>query len=366
MRRGRIRPGTRALLLALVLATTACATAGGGTSGGVLQQRSDRPWPVRSRYHVDLWLHGFAMLQDDTAQVPFFRRGYREQIATRKNSANVITQLDLNRDVLRTRMRTNPELTNSQFLALYFGSWEDLYIAVQTFLQTGGDPRRASDARTQAIVATLAAAFPTAADREWVRTFATSMRDEDEKFYRAYWNQQQRERAVVLARLDTLWSNQYYPKLRGYLNGTRLTAGDFLVSLPLDGEGRTVTPSGGGTAITTSFPDNEGAAVEAIYVFAHEAASQVAGSAVNDNITPSEQRSGVGARYTSSALVRGGHMLLERVAPELADGYARYYLRSANASVTGDAKTALARTFPLPDTIRDALDRQLEVVLGGI
>jgi len=64
--------------------------------------------------------------------------------------------------------------------------------------------------------------------------------------------------------------------------------------------------------------------------------------------------------------VRAGALLLERVAPDLVDGYARYYLRSANASFTGDPKAALATTFPLPDRLRDAITRQLDVVLGGI
>jgi hypothetical protein len=38
-------------------------------------------WPVRTREHVDLWLHGFALVIDDTARVPIFRRGYRRRCA---------------------------------------------------------------------------------------------------------------------------------------------------------------------------------------------------------------------------------------------------------------------------------------------
>jgi hypothetical protein len=60
-------------------------------------------------------------------------------------------------------------------------------------------------------------------------------------------------------------------------------------------------------------------------------------------------------------------MLLQRAAPELADGYASYYLRSARVAFTsGDALAALATAFPLPDAIRDAIQRQIDVVLGGI
>jgi hypothetical protein len=59
-------------------------------------------------------------------------------------------------------------------------------------------------------------------------------------------------------------------------------------------------------------------------------------------------------------------MLIQRVAPELADSYARYYLAAARVSFTGDAMGALARAFPLPDAIRDGIQRQIDVVLGGI
>ncbi|HEX9310475.1 MAG TPA: hypothetical protein VF887_06665, partial [Gemmatimonadaceae bacterium] len=67
--------------------TTACASVGGGgggtvTNGGAApttNQATGRPdviWPIKTREHVDLWLHGFALLQEDTTFVPFFKRGY--------------------------------------------------------------------------------------------------------------------------------------------------------------------------------------------------------------------------------------------------------------------------------------------------
>jgi hypothetical protein len=44
----------------------------------------------------------------------------------------------------------------------------------------------------------------------------------------------------------------------------------------------------------------------------------------------------------------------------------RYYLRSVNRPVGGNVLSTFTATFSLPDTIRDALNRQLDVVLGGI
>src|SRR5687768_9957766 len=90
----------------LVAALAACATAGGpvatdptdtgaGTTG---QSSATAPinWPVRARQHVDLWLHGFAMIQDDTTLVPYFRRGYKTEMADLKRRANATTLLDAN------------------------------------------------------------------------------------------------------------------------------------------------------------------------------------------------------------------------------------------------------------------------------
>ena len=57
---------------------------------------------------------------------------------------------------------------------------------------------------------------------------------------------------------------------------------------------------------------------------------------------------------------------MRRVAPELADGYARYYLMQANQPTTGDLHARLATVFPLPEMIARAIERQLDVVLGGI
>jgi hypothetical protein len=351
-------------------ANTAPAPAHGGA--GQTAAPSDARWAIKTREHVDLWLHGFAMVSEDTTKVPFFRRGYRDQLTVTKNGANVTTQLDANREKLRARLDANRALVNAQFLPLYFGGWEELRQVADLFLRAEGDPRRANSRELAAAIATLAGYFPGAQDREWLRLFVASLDDESRKFYHDYWLQQQRNRAATLTAVDTLWQRRYRPKLQGFLNGTQQPSGDLLLSLPLDGEGRTIS---GGNApgvseqanlITVAFPERPEDAAEAIYVFAHEAVGALAASAVNDNTTPNEKRTGVAERLQSAAAVRTGHLLLRRLAPELADGYARYYLRSANAPASGDLATALAATFPLPDGLRDAIARQLDVVLGGI
>src|SRR5687768_955248 len=217
-------------LAPIVLAATivACASGGGAPESGAPAPSTGTPaqppvaWPVKTREHVDLWLHSVAMLTTDTAKVPFFKPNYRSQMQVLKNQANVLSQLDANRETLAARFRTNPELANNaQFLPLYFGSWEDMKTAAQHFLQTEGDPNRARDPQIQAVVAALAGYFPRAADREWFRVFMLSVDDESNDFYHNYWLQQQRSRTSLVDALNTLWQNTYYPKFRRYLMGTQ-------------------------------------------------------------------------------------------------------------------------------------------------
>jgi hypothetical protein len=358
----------------------ACATAGTGApdpstggagsgTGSTADQKvsaSGVPWPIKTREHVDLWLHGFAMLQEDTTFVPFFRRGYSTNMTVLKNRANVVSQLDANRDRLRARFGANPQLINAQFIPLSFSSFDEIVQVVNIFVRADGDPRAASSQEQANAIAFLAAYFPSAADRDWVRLFVASLADERAKFYQSYWVQQQREKRNVLDEVDALWQGTYRPKIQHFLNNTQQAAGDVLLSLPLDGEGRAQSSGKQANVLTVTFPDRPADAMEAIYVIMHEAVGSLAGTTVIDNITPEQRRTGLGDRYTSAAAVRAGALLLQRTAPEAVDGYMRYYLRSVNRSAGSNVAASFAAAFSLPDTIRDALNRQLDVILGGI
>ncbi|MBX6331426.1 MAG: hypothetical protein IRY91_06245 [Gemmatimonadaceae bacterium] len=341
--------------------------AAGATAPAATPSRAAATWTIATRYHIDLWLHGYAMIEDDTTRVPYFVPGYRDAMLALEKRANVSSQLMVNRDALRARLAANPQLVGGQFLPLYFDSWEGMQRGIDLFLRANGDPRRAGDRESQQVIAILAASFPTAADRDWLRLFAAGLADESTRFYRSYWDQQQRERSPVLTVLDSLWTRVYLPKLQGYLNNTQQGSGTIFVSLPLDGEGRTISGGGRSNAVAVTFPATERAATDAIYVFAHEVIGTIANQVIADNTTPAEKRTGVAAGYTSAAAVRGGTLLLARVAPELVQGYEQYYLRSARVPATdADLDAALARTFPLPAAILDGMRRQIDIVLGGI
>jgi hypothetical protein len=369
-----MKPLIRTLGLTCAAALAAgCASAGGGrgtgTGAGAGAGEVTSPsiiWPIKTREHVDLWLHGFALLQEDTTFVPFFRRGYGTDLTVLKNRANVVTQLDANRDRLRARIAINPQLINAQFVPLSFSSWDELNAAVDLFVRANGEPRAASSQEQANAIAFLAAYFQTGADRDWLRLFVQSLNDESSKFYHSYWLQQQRERSNVLDLVDTLWQRTYRPRMQGFLNNTQQSQGTILLSLPLDGEGRSLTSTNRANIVTVAFPNRPNDAVEAIYVIAHEAVGGIANTAVTDNITPEQRRTGVGERYQSAAAVRGGALLIQRVAPDILDGYMRYYLAAVNRPIGTNVQTSFNSTFSLPDTIRDALVRQLDVVLGGI
>src|SRR5215212_5819314 len=219
---------------ALILAA-GCASAGGGAGGTTTETPAptDRNagqaavvWPVKTREHVDLWLHGYALLQEDTTFVPFFRRGYSTQMTVLKNRANVVSQLDANREKLRSRLTLNPQLINAQFVPLSFSNWNELTQTVDLFIRANGDPRAASSMEQANAIAMLAAYFQTGADRDWLRLFVQSLNDESTKFYHSYWTQQQRERSNVLDVVDGQWRNTYLPKLQRFLSNTQQSSGE--------------------------------------------------------------------------------------------------------------------------------------------
>lgn len=358
--------------LGLAASVSACASGGlstGGSPTGTVGQNptnSSETWPIMTSEPVDLWLHGFAMIQDDSTLVPYFRRGYRADMNALKNRSNIVTQLDANNARLKARFAASAQLVNAQFLALYFDSFDELASAVDVFYRAQGDPRAASNQQTAETIALIAGYFPSQADRDWARLFVQSLRDEDTRFYRGYWDQQQRERSAVRDAVNSLWQNTYRARFQSFLNNTSQSAGQVFLSLPLDGEGRTLSAGKRQNATAVTFPLRSSDASDAIYVIAHELVNSLVSTAVNDNVTPNDRRLGVSDRYIAAGTVRAGALLLQKIAPELVSGYARYYLQSANRSTGSNPVATLATVFPLPDAIRDAISRQLDVVLGGI
>ena len=327
--------------------------------------RSTGGWSVDAREHVDLWLHGYAMLMDDPFLVPYFAPGYRA--AMTRLRTGVGSALDANRDRLAQRLTDHPNLGSAQFLALYFASWDDLKRGTERFLRDQGDVRAARSDAELRMYATLGTYFPTAADRDWLQLLVRALDDERGKFYRAYWMQQGQLRASVRGRVEALWAGAPGAALQRFMRAAMQREGYVLLSLPLGGEGRTLAVGRSDNFVAVPFPAAGEDPREALFVLAHEVVGSTANAAVRDNASAADQRSGDAAKWSTLAAVRGGAMLLSRVAPDLVDGYVRYYLRLARvADVDGDPQGRFAATFPLPDRIRDALQSEIDAVLGGI
>lgn len=369
--------------MALGIAACASGTSRTGTNPGaepasepattvVVPPAPSRDWPVRTRENVDLWLHGFALLDEDSSLVPLFRRGYVQEITALKNRANVTTQLDVNRDRLRTQLAGSSLLVNAQFVPFYFSSVDEMRTVIDRFIAVTGNVQAARSREEALQFAVLASYFQTSAERAWLSLFASALWDENTRFYHSYWVAQQRERAPVMDSVQAIWQTRVRPRLQGVLNNTQQRTGEVLLSLPLDGEGRSMTGSNGASTgqqnnvITVSFPERPANAVDATFVMVHELVAALANVAIADNTTPAEKRNGVADRVASAAAVRGGLMLLERLVPDMADGYARYYVRATGRTASSDPRAQLATIFPLPQAVLVSLRRQIEQVQGGI
>ena len=175
-----------------------------------------------------------------------------------------------------------------------------------------------------------------------LRLFVQAVDDERLKFSRAT-IASSRHDASACAAVDSIWLGRYRQKFARFLTNSGAERGTILLSLPLDGEGRTLDLGQRSRLVAVNYPETPAEAREALFTLAHEVVSSVTSIAIDDNTSPAEKRNGTTDRYASAALVRGGAMLMQRVAPELADSYARYYLAAGRVSFTGDAMAALAR-----------------------
>jgi len=324
-------------------------------------------WPIKTREQVDLWLHGYALITQDSAAVPFFAKGYTQALTILKNRANVYTQLDANVERLQTMLRGNRALVNAQFVPLYFSSVDAMHTTIDHFIAANGNPKGAKTREELEGFAVLANYFGTSADRAFLSLFASALWDESTKFYHSYWVQQQRERGPVIDSVQALWQQTVRPRIQRFLNNSQQRNGDIILSLPLGGEGRTISATGNTrTTIAVTFPDKPANAIEAIYVMMHEMMNPIVAGAVNDNTTPAEQRNGVAEQIAGKATVIGGLMAMTKMLPEYSDGYASFYLRAMGRTPGAHPHDELTALVQLPTAIRDAITRQLDTVQEGI
>ncbi len=369
-------PGPRGRTLALAAlvllglgGAPACATypqVGAGTPP-TPQEPGPPGWRVRTRDHVDLWLHGFAMLQPDPGPLTLFRPGYAARMRAAKNAAQIYSLLDANSDALVRGIADNPGLVNAHFVPLYFASWLDTREAVETFLAARGDQRRAADGDARFRIALLAQLFPTEADRNWLRLFVTALDDERRQFYQAWWDEQAQASTPALVAADSVLRREIDGRLRPYLRYSLLDRGDVVLARPLGGEGRSILRGINRINVAVTRPQTVDSAAVAVYSFVHEVVGPAVDLAIREKDAPADSLTRLIDAYTTNGLVRGGHVLLRLAAPDLADGYARYYLQLVGRSAgRADPGAALAAVFVLPDAVAQDIEQQISSVLRGI
>jgi hypothetical protein len=328
-------------------------------------------WLVKTSEHIDLWLHSFAMLSRDSTTVPLYRRGYRDSLTVVKNSQNILTALDANRVQLAAGLAASGRYLQAQFLPLDVANWDVLKSFAEKFLQYEGEPRRAPDESTALRVAQFATIFPSAADREWLRLFLVGVSDEQLRFFNDEHSRIVRERVQVITAVDTMWQQTYRKKFERFLTNTGQRSGDIVLSVPIGGEGRTGVGRDRQTVVVVPFPQRVEDAAEVLYVFAHEITGGLVNSVVADNTTPAQQRAGAADQMVAAGQVRAGALLLARIAPELLRPYQRFYVMQTGAAApmsmsNAELDTVFNQRFEMSTTILDALERQIEIVLGGI
>ena len=252
---------TRAPRLAAIAAGVslllACATAtlSASTGGAPVAPGAPPTWRVATLEHVDLWLHGFAMLTSDTGHVPFFARGYKQRSWPAKREKSIVTQLDANQQTLSARFAANPALTNAQFLAMYFSSLQEIATATDYFIRSSGNPRATRDPQIAQEIAILAANFPQPADRNLAPTVRAEPAGRGHSLL-----------SLVLDRCAdgsgrgrrrghrTVGRHATTRSSRGSSTTPQQAGGQLLLSLPLGGEGRTVNDSKQQNIIAVGFP----------------------------------------------------------------------------------------------------------------
>lgn len=352
-----------------IVVLTGCAGSGGPYVPPVPSASPNAPvgWPVRTAEYVDVWLHGFALIAPDTARVPLFERGYRARMQEVRRQRNVTTALDANMPTLAAGFTRNPGLVGAQFAIFAFSSFDEMVRVTQLFVRNDGSPSTVNDQTTQQLFVWLRNYFPTVADREWLRLFVMSIQEEQTRFYQSYWNATYSDRAATRTRVNDLWIGTYRAKFERFLRNQRLVDGTIVLSMPLGGEGRTVTDVTLGNGIAVPFPATPDSALAAIYVFTHESVATLTQHALVDNVTPVDQRNGVVDKLLPIATVRAGAMLLQKIAPELVAGYEQYYLRHIGVTVPGgDPNATFVNAFSIPDAPRDGIQRQIDLILAGI
>lgn len=342
-------------------AVTLAACGGGAVAPAPPTPALSNEWRFTVDEHVALWYHGLALTDAGTTgnnPVPPYRAGYAGEVDAARRRAGGSSALGTNAAALGSRLESTGADAGLQFLPLYFASFDQIRQAVDVWNRAGGDPNRASDAQTQAVIAFLSQRFPSAQQRAAVVDFVTALDQERTAFFARWW--QETQPSALAQESEALWRS-LQPQMVAFLRYTDAGGGHATLVPALRGEGR--AESGRGVAVTAiGGRAGEDARVIVGRVI-HELAYPIAAEAIGDAVAPARIREIGEETLVSRAAVRAGAMVLERVAPELLGAYTDDYIRAAG----GDpGRTTLIRQFPLPDELVEPLRSAVQLATAGI
>jgi hypothetical protein len=276
------------------------------------------------------------------------------------------TPLDQRAAEFARTFRSDEAYGNLQFVPLYFRNADAMFSAIDLWNRAGGDPRRASSAQAAQIIALLSTLFPRPEHRRAVTEWAGLVREEDRIFYRAYWDSQAATLAPRVTAVQQVWDS-LAPSLANYLEFVRLRRGELFLVPALGAEGRLVTtelevPRSAVLSPPAAHPDY------AVLAFVHELLYPLVGEVIKEHVAPARIREMGAQRLAALSALRGGAMLLERVAPARVDSYRRFYLEaSGRTPAPGESlEAAFAAAFPLPPELEAGLRTAVNNALAGI
>ncbi|HEX6587701.1 MAG TPA: hypothetical protein VF039_01660 [Longimicrobiales bacterium] len=343
--------------MALAFAGFAAGCAGGAAAPAEPTPALANEWRFSVDEHVALWYHGLALADAGPAgsAVPYYREGYVAEVEAARRRIGGSTPLTT---TLGSRLENSGAIDGLQFMPLYFSSFEQMLQAVDVWNRAQGDPNRASDAQTQAVIAFLSQRFPNATQRAAVVDFVSALQQERSGFFARWWPQSQP--SALAAESEALWRS-LQPDMVAFLRYTDAGGGHATLIPALRGEGR--SESGRGVAVTAIGGTSGEDARVIVGRVVHELAYTIGAEAVRDAVAPARIREIGEEVLVARAAVRAGAMVLERVAPELLDAYTADYIRAAG----GDpARTTLVRQFPLPDELVQPLRDAVQLATAGI
>lgn len=359
----------RRSVLALLVTVAAC---GGRAPVEEEPQPPLTGWRVGTAEHIALWYHALALTlapveRADSFAVPRFAPGYADSATAIKRRRGVEpTPLD-ERAAEFGRIFQQDGYQGLQFVPLYFQNSEALFSGIDLWSQVGGDPRRVGSAAGAQVVAFLTRLFPRAAQRRAVIEWAGLVREEQQRFYTAYWQERGAALQTVVATVQGDW-DALAPALSNYLDYMRLQRGEIFLVPALGPEGRMVTRGTAAPRVAVLAPPVN-RHEDAVWSFIHELLYPLVGEVIRDYVAPARLREIGEESLTSRSAVRGGAILLDRAAPERAPRYRRYFLEAAGHQVPSGASElneAFVRAFPLPPELEQGLETAVTQALAGI